>query len=260
MLIIALHGYPLDRRMWSPLATALGDVPHRAVRLFTPDLRGRGTSRRPTADVHTMSLLADDLAADIAELLPESEPFLLAGFSMGGYVLFEFLRRHQARLKDRIAGLVLCDTKITADDDAGKAKRAEAIAAIRSRGIEAALEAMLPKLLARSSKGTENEAAVRRMILDTPPETACADLAGMAARIEGFDALAHFSAPVLLIVGEEDVITPASDAEAMAESAANSSFVRLLTIPGAGHLSPFEKPRPVAEAIEKLLGRLAAAK
>lgn len=242
--------------MWVPLETALGSGLLPAARLFTPDLRGRGTSRHPPATIHTMSLLADDLAADIFELLPDGEPFLLVGLSMGGYVLFEFLRRHQARLKDRIAGLVLCDTKITADDEAGKIKRAEAIAAIRSRGIEAALEAMLPKLLAKSCKGSEIEATVRHMILDTPPETACADLAGMAARIDGFDALAQFSAPVLLIVGEEDVITPASDAEAMAEAAANSSFVRLLTIPGAGHLSPLEKPRPVAEAIQQLLGRL----
>ena len=257
MLIIALHGYPLDRRMWAPLALALGDGAPSPNRFFTPDLRGRGTSRRPSLDVHTMSLLADDLAADIAELLPDGEPFLLAGFSMGGYVLFEFLRRHHARLKNRIAGLVLCDTKITADDDAGKAKREEAIEAIRSRGIEAAVDAMLPKLLAKASAGTERESVVRRMILDTPPETACADLAGMASRIDGFDALAHFSAPVLLIVGEEDVITPASDTEVMAESAGSSPFVRLLTIPGSGHLAPLEKVSEVGEAIQQLLDRLA---
>lgn len=242
--------------MWNPLATALAEGGSPVARLFSPDLRGRGTSRRPALDVHEMSLLADDLAADIAELIPENEPFLLAGFSMGGYVAFEFLRRHHGRLKDRITGLVLLDTKITPDDDAGKVKRGEAITAIRSRGMDAALEAMLPKLLADSSKGTKAEAAVRQMILETPAETACADLAGMANRTDGFETLARFSAPILLVAGEEDVLTPASDAETMAEAAANSSFVRLLTIPGAGHLSPFEEPHPIAEAIRQLIRRI----
>ncbi|MEO6327016.1 MAG: alpha/beta hydrolase, partial [Thermoanaerobaculia bacterium] len=184
--------------------------------------------------------------------------FLLMGFSMGGYVLFELLRRHGARLRERIAGLVLCDTKITADDDAGKAKRAEAIGAIRARGIEAAVEAMLPKLLSRASQGTDREAAVRAMIRETPPATACADLAGMAARVDGFDALGAFSAPVLLMVGEQDVVTPASDTEAMAEAATSSPFVRLLTVPGAGHLLPYEKPQDAAEAIRLLIRRVQA--
>jgi pimeloyl-ACP methyl ester carboxylesterase len=203
-----------------------------------------------------MSLFADDLAEDLPSLLPEGEPFLVCGLSMGGYVSFEFLRRHGARFRSRLRGLVLCDTRATADDEAGRAKRNEAIEAIRSGGIEAAREAMLPKLLSPRSKGSTAEALVRDMILATPPATACADLAGLALRAEGFDVLEIFDRPVLLVCGDDDVLTPVADAEAMAAACARAPFVRLLTVPNAGHMAPLEQPEEVAAAIGDLSKRV----
>ena len=225
------------------------------VSFFAPDLRGRGTSRRPAADVHTMALLADNLTEDIEELLPGAEPIVLLGLSMGGYVLLELLRRHRRRFAGRLRGLALCDTRAGADDAAGRERRLEAIAAIRDRGMIAASEAMLPKLLAPASRGGDAEWIVRDMVLSTPPATACADLAGMAVREDGFEALEAFEGAVLLAVGEEDEITPPADAEAMAEALDAASYVRLLTVPGAGHLAPLEKPREVAAGLADLLRR-----
>ena len=252
--LLSVHGYPLDRRMWGPLAARLeGD---RICRVAAPDLRGRGTSRRPAADVHAMSLFADDLAADLPSLVPGDAPFLLCGLSMGGYVSLEFLRRHGARLRNRLKGLVLCDTKATADDDTGRAKRKEAIEAIRRTGIDAALEAMAPKLLSPRSKGTPAEALVREMILGTPPATAMADLAGLALRSDAFDVLGVFDRPVLVVCGEDDAITPITDAEAMAAACPNAPFVRLFTVPRAGHMAPLENPGEVASAIADLAKRI----
>ena len=253
MHLVAIHGHPLDRRLFSPLvdAAARGELA-RISSVFAPDLRGRGTSKRPAAAVHTMSLLADDLAEEIGSAMPRDEPFVLAGLSMGGYVAFEFLRRHAERFRKRIAGLALLDTRASPDDEPGREKRREAIDAIRKSGISAALAAMLPKLLARASKGGAAEKTTREMILATPPETAMADLAGMAVRNDAFDVLAAFDRPVLIAVGEEDVITPVSDAEAMAEAAARASYVRLLTIPGAGHLTPLENPEEVVRGLAAL--------
>ena len=117
MHLVALHGYPLDHRIWSPLAAraaagAIGPI----TSVFAPDFRGRGTSLRSAAPVHTMSLLADDMAEEISRGLPPGEPFVLAGLSVGGYVAFEFLKRHGARERGRLAGLALFDTKASADD------------------------------------------------------------------------------------------------------------------------------------------------
>ena len=253
MHLVALHGYPLDRRLWSPLtaraaAGALGPI----TSVFAPDFRGRGTSRRPAAPMHTMSLLADDTAEEISRSLPPDEPFVLAGLSMGGYVAFEFLRRHGARERGRLVGLALFDTKASADDDAGRAKRREAIEAIRRDGIDAAVSAMLPKLLARRSKGTPVEETTRAMIRETPPETAMADLAGLAVRDDGFQALSSWEKPLLVVVGDEDAIAPASVAEAMTSVAGRAPWVSLVTVPGAGHLVPLEQPDEAARALALL--------
>ncbi len=254
LFLLCVHGYPLDRRMWGPLAERLEHGG--ALRVAAPDLRGRGSSTRSAADIHGMSLFADDLAADLPALVPGKAPFLLCGFSMGGYVSFEFLRRHGARLRGRLKGLVLCDTKATADDAAGRTKRKEAIEAIRKTGIGAALEAMAPKLLSPKSKGTPAEALVRDMISSTPPATAVADLAGLALRSDAFDVLGAFDRPVLVVCGEDDAITPASDAEAMTAECTSAPFVRLFTVPKAGHMAPLERPGEVASAIADLAKRV----
>ncbi len=253
MYLVALHGYPLDHRMWDPLADrAAGGRLGPVTSVFTPDLRGRGRSSHPAAPLHAMSLLADDVARDIDGALPADAPFLLAGLSMGGYVCFEILKRHGLRLRSRICGLALFDTKASADDDAGRAGRRAAIEAIRKDGIEAALSAMLPKLLARGSKGTPAEDLVRRMVLATPPATAMADLAGLAVRDEGFEVLSAWDRPLLVAVGDEDAIAPPSDAEAMTAVAARAPWVKLLTVPGAGHMLPLEQPDDAAAGLVAL--------
>jgi pimeloyl-ACP methyl ester carboxylesterase len=253
MHLVALHGYPLDHRMWDPLAERaasgrLGPI----TSVFAPDLRGRGRSAHPAAPLHPMSLFADDVARDVEGALPVGAPFLLAGLSMGGYVCFEFLRRHGARFRGRLKGVALFDTRASADDDAGRAGRKAAIDAIRKDGIEAALTAMLPKLFARRSKGTPAEDLARRMILATPPATAMADLAGLAVRDEGFAALAAWDRPLLVAVGDEDAITPPSDAEAMTAVASRASWVKLLSVPGAGHMLPLEQPDEAAAGLVAL--------
>ncbi len=252
--LLCVHGYPLDRRMWGPLGERLARGG--TIRVAAPDLRGRGSARWPATDVHTMSLFADDLAADLSSLVPGDAPFLLCGLSMGGYVSLEFLRRHGGKLRDRLKGLVLCDTRAAADDEAGRAKRKDAIEAIRRDGIGAAFSAMAPKLLSPKSKGTPAERLVREMILGTPPATAMADLAGLALRSDGFDVLAAFDRPVLVVCGEDDAITPVADAEAMVAATAKVPFVRLLTVPDAGHMAPLEQPGDVAAAIQGLLKRI----
>jgi pimeloyl-ACP methyl ester carboxylesterase len=253
MRLVALHGYPLDHRLWDPLAgRASGGTLGPIASVFAPDLRGRGRSPHPAAATHAMSLFADDVARDIEAVLGANDPFLLAGLSMGGYVCFEFLKRHGRRLRNRLRGLALFDTKASADDDTLRAGRRAAIDAIRRDGIDAALAAMLPKLLAPGSKGTPAEDLARRMILATPPETAMADLAGLAVRNEGFEVLSAWDRPLLVAVGDEDTIAPPSDAEAMMAVATRTPWVKLLTVPGAGHLLPLERPDEAAAGLVSL--------
>lgn len=246
MIFFAIHGYPLDHRMWEPLGELLAP----AARLVAPDLRGRGRSERPALPVHSMARHADDMAEEIAAL-PREEPLVLAGLSMGGYVLFELLRRHRPALGDRLRAVVLCDTRATADDETGRKGREAAAAAIRETGIGAARDAMLPKLLAAGNRERLGP-LVERMILETPPATACADLAGMAERADSFDVLSALDVPLLVLVGEEDAITPPANAEEMARRASPAARAHLARIRKAGHMAPLEHPEAVMAALTTL--------
>ena len=176
------------------------------------------------------------------------------GLSMGGYVALELLARLGPELRPRLKGLVLCDSRANADDDAGKEKRAGSAAAIEKSGMEPLLEAMVPQFLVPSSRGGALEQLIRTMFLATPPATAAADQRGMAERQDRFDVLGTLAVPFLAAVGEEDVLTPPSASEEMLAAAGNAPYVELLTLPGA-HMAPLEHPEEFLPRLRAFLDR-----
>jgi pimeloyl-ACP methyl ester carboxylesterase len=232
--VVLVHGYPLDGAMWSGVARALSG----RFRVLKPDLPGRGET--PAASEGRIDDYADFVEA-ILDALPG--PSGLAGFSMGGYVALALVRRRPARL----AALALVDTRASADDDVGKAKRDEAIATVRSAGVAPIAEAMVPRLLASYAlSNADLVERVKRIMLRQKPETVAADLAAMRDRPDSRDALPGITIPTLVVVGDADTLTPASDSRAMVDRIAGS---RLVTVPAAGHLTPMERPGAVAAAL-----------
>jgi pimeloyl-ACP methyl ester carboxylesterase len=249
--ILALHAFPLDGRMWGLVkAAAVAGQLGEGVTVTAPDFRGRGASGLPAERVHGMSLLAKDVLAK----LPGEVPFVVMGLSMGGYVALELLARLGPELRPRLKGLVLCDSRANADDDAGKEKRAGTAAAIEKNGMEPLLAAMLPQFLVPSSRGGALEQLIRTMLLATPPATAAADQRGMAERKDRFDVLGTLAVPFLAAVGEEDVLTPPSASEEMLAVAGNAPYVELLTLPGA-HMAPLECPEEFLPRLRAFLDR-----
>ena len=136
--VLLIHGYPLNSRLWQPQLDSLTDVG----RLIAPDLRGHGDSESVPGP-YSMDQLADDCAA-LLDALEISEPVVVNGLSMGGYIAMAFARRYPARL----AGLVLTATRSGTDTAAGKAGRDQAAQQAREQGVGSIVEGMLPKLLA----------------------------------------------------------------------------------------------------------------
>jgi len=242
--LVLLHGFPLDHRMWES-QTALADH----VRLIVPDLRGFGGSAAAVAT--SMEQLADDVAALLAAL-HVTTPAVICGLSMGGYVAQHLAVRHP----DRVAALVLVDTKLEADTPDARAARADLAAKVGRLGQGILADAMIPRLLAGSAaaRGLPHRAAVeetlRRTILEQPVASIQAALGALGSRPDMTEAMRHVRVPTLLIAGAEDAITPPECLERAEEI---MPCTRLLIVPHAGHMTPLETPAVFNAAVLEFL-------
>jgi 3-oxoadipate enol-lactonase len=231
--LVLVHGFPLDGAMWSGVARILSS----RFRVVKPDLPGRGNTEVPASGIGEY---ADFVRAVIDAA---GGPVGLAGFSFGGYIALELLSRDVSN----VGALALVDTRASADDDAGRARRDETIESVRANGVAPLVDSMPGKLLAPEflTRGDLRE-RVQRIISRQHPETVEADLAAMRDRSDRTALLPGLSIPTLVVVGDRDALTPPADSEAMAAAIPGA---RLVTIPGAGHLTPMERPKAVSEAL-----------
>jgi pimeloyl-ACP methyl ester carboxylesterase len=248
--LVLLHAFPLSSRMWQPQLDELPGTDGSAARVIAVDLRGFGGTE-PGTDEPSLDLLADDVAL----LLDRAgiERAVVGGLSMGGYVALALARRHP----DRLSGLLLADTKATADTEQARAKRERIAAAVLARDSVALLvDEQVPSPLLGATTVRERPKLVdrlRRMVEEASPQAVAWAQRAMAARTGSLDVLAELSVPALVVVGEEDLITPVADAEAMA---AVLPDVVLTVIPAAGHLSSLEAPDTFNWAVRGLLDRV----
>jgi 3-oxoadipate enol-lactonase len=240
--LLLLHGYPLNRKLWRPQLEGLTDTAH----VIALDQRGNGESDTPEPP-YSVDQLADD-AAGLLDELGITEPAVVAGLSMGGYVALAFYRRHA----DRTAGLILASTRAGADSEAGKANRDKSAALAKEKGMDAIAESMLPKMLAPETyQGRPGLVAeVRHMMAATPLNGALGDLMAMRDRPDSTELLGGIQKPVLIIHGQEDQLIPPSEAEGMNERLPNA---RLTLVPRAGHLVNLEQPDEFNAAVRTFL-------
>jgi 3-oxoadipate enol-lactonase len=241
--LLLIHAFPMGLAMWDPQVAALADT-HQVVRF---DCRGFGGSP-PGDGLLTMERIADDAAGVLDRLgLPSA---VVGGISMGGYAAFAMVRRHP----ERIRGLVLADTRAGSDSPEAKATRAAQAEKVRREGARTIADAVLPKLLGATSHRERPElvARVRRIIEANPARGITDALAGLAARADSTPTLREIRVPTLVVVGEEDAITPFAEAETLQRGIAGS---RLAVIPRAGHLSSLENPDEFNRQLRAFLGR-----
>lgn len=244
--VLFVHGFPLDHTMWREQFAALAPT-HR---LLAPDLRGFGgsclTPGMATPDIVTMERFADDLAAVLDAL---SIPAVtLCGLSMGGYVAWQFWKRHRARL----SRLVLCDTRAAADTPVAAQGRRELADKVVHQGAAVVAGAMLPRLLAESTRASQPALIefLRGIIRATNPVGIAAAARGMAEREDFTPLLPQIDVPTLVLCGEHDVISPVAEMQQIATSLPRAEFV---VIPNAGHMAPLENPADTNAALLRFL-------
>jgi pimeloyl-ACP methyl ester carboxylesterase len=213
--------------------------------VIAPDLRGFGQSPLGDADPQSgvsMERYADDLA-ELLDALAIRESIVLVGFSMGGYIAWQFVRKYYSRLR----ALVQCDTKAAADSEEARAGRLKMAENVAAWGTARVAEMMGPRLFAPNTFATKPQvvAAVRRVVEHTSSDAIAAAQRGMAARPD-VTAFLPDKLPTLVLCGEHDVISPTDEMDEIADAMAEATFV---AIPDAGHMTPMENPEAVNAAL-----------
>ncbi|HKD85190.1 MAG TPA: alpha/beta fold hydrolase [Terriglobales bacterium] len=225
--IVLLHPFPLNHSFWTRAAEQLST----RYRLILPDLRAHGDSEQGDGPV-TMQKLAADLAALCREEGVTKAFFV--GVSIGGYLLFEFWRRH----RDHVSALVLSNTRAGAETPEGRENRLALTDRVLREGTAGFIEDMLTKLTSPETQRNRPDIvdAARRMMQQMSAQDIAAVQQGMADRPDSIPTLKTIDVPTLVIVGESEA---KEETELMHRQISGS---RMQVIPRAGHYAALEQP------------------
>jgi pimeloyl-ACP methyl ester carboxylesterase len=213
--------------------------------IIAPQFRGvdGATSDPPGASI-------DDYAGDVVDLLDalHVKQAVIGGLSMGGYVAFAMLR-HAARY---FQGLILADTKPQADTPQAVEGRKRLLQLVQEQGPVAIADEMIPKLLGETTRKAHPETVerVRSLVLANSAEAIAGEIRALMTRPDSTPLLASIHFPTLIVVGDEDTVTPPTVAHEMRDAIAGSE---LTVIPGSGHLSNLERPDTFNAALARFL-------
>ncbi|MBN9086083.1 MAG: alpha/beta hydrolase [Reyranella sp.] len=182
-----------------------------------------------------------------ATLKAAPERFALAGFSMGGYVSFEILRR----APERVTRLALMDTQATPDTPEATARRKGFIEQTRLGRFHGVQPSLLPQIVHREHLDDQSIIQpIVEMAAEVGADGFCRSQAAMIARVDSRPLLVEIKQPTLVLVGRQDIATPLARAQEMAADIGHS---QLVVIDKCGHMAPLEKPAEVSAALRRWL-------
>lgn len=235
--LVFLHAFPLNSQMWRPQ----NELDAQIVAL---DLPNAGDNSKASTSI-------DEMARDVVAQLDArqlSVPIVLCGLSIGGYVALSFARQFPERLR----ALVLCDARAEPDSDEAKLKRDEMIDFARQHTPREVVEKMIPNLLGQTTRDSKPEvvAEVVRIGAMQQRDGIINTLQALRDRPDARPNLAQINVPTLVLIGEEDAITPRGAVQFLAD---NIPDARLEVVPQAGHLSNLEAPQAFNAALQIFL-------
>ncbi len=243
--VVLLHSFPMNHEIWLPaIQPLISDF-----RLVLPDLRGHGDS-----ELGEGPALMEKHAADIVRIMDDAEirRAPLVGNSIGGYAIFEFWRR----FRERVSGLVLCNTRAQADTREERNTRLQSAATVLETGTEPFFASQLTRLLGKTTQYSRPDLVegALRMMRKTSAENIAMVQRGMAARPDSLATSKTIDVPTLIITGTEDILTGVPQAEVMHQNIAGSE---LKIVNKAGHYSPWEQPEEIGRLLRQFLDALA---
>jgi len=228
--VIFLHGFPFNHTMWLAQLKAVAGF----CRGVAYDIRGHGLS-----DIGDGQYSIEGHVDDLMGLLDALGigRTVIVGLSMGGYITLRALERSP----ERFLAAVLCDTRSEPDSNEAKVRRFAGVKSVKLEGSAPFAETFVKALFAPSSFQTNPEAVVmiRQIIESTPPLSLAGSLLALASRTDTTPSLGTMKVPTLIMVGEQDALTPVDASRAMHRLIPGSE---LHIIPAAGHMSNLENP------------------
>jgi 3-oxoadipate enol-lactonase len=227
--IVFLHAFPLNSKMWKYQAENL-----REFNIYLVDYQ------------NLLKENLKDFADFVYQFLNENkiERAIFVGLSMGGYIIFQMVRYY----KNFIEGIVLANTKASADSLELRNKRFELIKRIENEGIEFLIDEYLEKFLKNRNK--EKEEMIRNMILEAKKESLISSLKALANRESSIEILKEIEVPTLIISSTDDTLTTIEDAKIMNKYIKNS---KLIIFENCAHLSNLEYPEKFNNVIRDFI-------
>lgn len=209
--------------------------------LFAPQL----PALWPHGPVTVASTLeGDTIGAMASAILRDAPPtFALGGLSMGGYIALEILRQ----APERVVKLALMDTSARPDAAEQTRVRQGLVETALSGRYDTVLAMTVPNLLHPDHRADASliETLIR-MGRVVGAEGFARQQGAIMGRIDSRPFLSAISVPTLVLVGEQDALTPPEVAREMADAIPNA---RLVIVPNAGHVSTLEQPGAVSAAL-----------
>jgi pimeloyl-ACP methyl ester carboxylesterase len=236
---LLLHALGCDASMWDDVIAGLPED----CGLVVPEHRGHGDStlgwRRPDVEV---------LARDVIEILAREKVTrpAVAGISMGGYVAMAVA----ALAPDLARAWAFVSTRARADDEEGRAGRAEGLETLRRRGWRSFAAGLMSVLLSEDNPAfPAHRERMMKMFARAGDAGLTWTYIALANRPDRRQVLAALRAPAAVVVGDVDLLTPPHFAREIAATVPDSTLV---VLPGVAHMSTLEAPREVAAALAGL--------
>lgn len=225
--LVLLPGLLNTQRVWAHQLEALQDI----------------------AEIEIPELWHHDTIGAMAEAVLTAAPpkFALGGFSMGGYVAFELLRR----APERIERLALIDTQAAPDSAETRTRRQAFIEQTKLGRFHGVHPTLLPQIIHPSRL---EDSAVVQPILEMAQEIGgegfVREQRAILGRADSRPLLVEIEVPTVVMVGRQDLATPLPRAQEMAADIANA---QLVVLEECGHVSPLERPADVTAALRRWL-------
>ncbi len=231
--VLLLPGLLDDKAMWRHQIDGLSDI----------------------ANPIALDLVNHDSISESAEWVLSQAPdtFALAGFSMGGYVAFEIMRR----APERVSRLALIDTSARPDTPERATERKTLIARAEAGHYADMVDEVIPKVL-HPSRADDHELvnAIREMAMRIGADAYIRQQKLIMSRPDSRNDLAGIVCPSIVVCGREDTLTPPGLSDEMAEGI---PVADLFLVDECNHYAPMEQPTVVTDILRQWLAGKAGA-